>query len=449
MIKIKRIICLTLIFCLIGTAAYSFTCEPLSEDAIKKNIEEDYGINIIISDNEDYISYINCLLVIERGLSRFPEGVIKEITDYYLSKGISTNIKLSKTEKISDLFSSYVLNEEEANIHINTLQNSMYYDKCVASEEGFTHEMGHFISDYLFKVYGYEKLKSEFEILNEGNMYGSWEEDYDNVFLNKHSSMSFNDEIADIIWYTEVHPDILRNINDGNYTVIHKKIEYLANVIDQSFLAITKESKLWHEALPQKPDDWAEEAIKIMNEASLIPEEFEGIYNSYITKEDFYTLAMIIVENKLGKENYIEFFEIANSEDNVAIDPVKGEIYVDNVEHLNFDNDISSEKEKRLHEAYQIGLIDEGWLLGSKEYMTRLEIAKLFNYIGNELGMDISDYEVINYDDISSVKDSEKAFIYFVSSKGLLRGDGTSFKPNDYCTYQEAYIMLMRFYNIM
>lgn len=450
MIGIKRILCIALMYCFIGTLAYGFTQEPLSEDAIKKNLEEDFGINIIIPENEEYSSYRECLMVLERGLKRFPDGVVKEVTEFYSNKGISTNVVVSRTEKIGDLFSEYVLSERSADIYINMLPNSLYNDSCVASEEGFVHEIGHYISDYLFNAYGYENLKKEFDALNDGYVYGAWGEGYDKIFVNKHSAMSFSDEIADLIWFAEIHPDILRNINGGAYSAVHEKIKCLITAMDQSLSSISTESKLWQETLPQEPDTWAEPVINEMKEASLMPEEFEGMYNSYITKEDFYVLALNIIENKLGKESFAESFKITNKEDSVAIDPVKGEVYVDNAgKRSNSDDEIRDEKEKRLYEAYQMGLIDEGWVIGSEEYMTRLEIAKLLSYIGNELGMDISEYDVVDYDDISTVKDSEKPFIYFISSKGLLQGDGTSFKPYDYCTYQEAYLILMRFYDIL
>ena len=438
-------------FCFIGSNVYGYAYEPLSEEKLKNDIEEDYGINIKIPENEDYEAYKECLLILDKGLKRFPKGVIKEITEFNSNRGISTNIKMSKTESISDLFSEYKSNAKSVEIYLNTLQNSPYYDTCAASELGLVHEIGHYASDYLFKVYGYEKIKREFEKINAGCVYGNWREGYDKVFVNKHSAVSFENDIADLIWYLEVHPDIIRNINDGNYTAIHKKVEYLTSVIDQSLTSITSESRVWQEALPQKPDAWAMDAINAMNQASLIPEELDGIYNSYITKEDFYTLALNIIENKLGKDNFIKSFELTNQEDSVTIDPVKGEVFVDSGsdDDSNFEAQICYEKDKRLYEAYQIGLIDEGWLSGSKEYMTRLEIAKLFSYIGNKLGMDISEYDVVNYEDIKNIDDSDKKFIYFVASKGLLMGDGTSFKPYDYCTYQEAYIILMRLYKLL
>ena len=81
--------------------------------------------------------------------------------------------------------------------------------------------------------------------------------------------------------------------------------------------------------------------------------------------------------------------------------------------------------------------------------MTRLEAAKLFSYIGNELGMDISNYTVIDYNDISDVKETEKPLIYFAASLDLFKTDESGFRPSDYCTYQEAYMMLMKFYEIL
>lgn len=443
----RKILCIALMLCLIGAYAYGYSQEPLSEDILKNNLEEDFGINIVLPSSDEYISYIECLQVLERGLSRFPDGVIKEITQYYSDMGIKTNIIVSKTEKISDLFSKYSLSENSANIYINTLQNSLYNDICVASEVGFVYELGHFIGDYLFKVYGYEEISKEFEKLNVGYNYGAWEDGFDKAFVNKHSALSLNEEIVDLIWYAEVHPEFLRNINDGQYTVIHNKIQYLASVIDQSFSSITSDLRLWHEAIPQKPDTWAKDVIQSMRDAALIPEEFDGIYNSNITKEDFYTLTFNIIENKIGEENFVKSFQLVKEEDHVTIDPVKGEVFVKNCSDVN-NTDINDEKAKRLYEAYQIGLIDKE-LSGAKEYMTRLEIAKLFGYIVNRLGMDISDYEVLNYDDISSVKESEKPFIYYVSSHGLLMGNGSNFNPNSYCTYQEAYLILMRFYNML
>ena len=67
--------------------------------------------------------------------------MIKEMTDYYAKKEISTNIIINKTEKIGDLFSEYIKSDKYANIYINTFQNNLHRNSCVASEEGFVYEV--------------------------------------------------------------------------------------------------------------------------------------------------------------------------------------------------------------------------------------------------------------------------------------------------------------------
>ncbi|WP_313164617.1 S-layer homology domain-containing protein [Sedimentibacter sp.] len=421
MMKIKIVLIISLLICFFSIQAYGATEEPVNADKLIDALESTYGIKVTIQDKDGNINYNDCLIVLDKGLSRFPDGLIKEITDYYAKKEISTNIIVNKTEKISDLFSEYVMSDSSANIYINTLQNNLYRNSCVASEEGFIYETGHFISDYIFEIYGYDKLKSEFEKLNSGYNYGTWTEGYENIFLNKHAASSFKEEVANLIWYTEIHPDKLRNINDGNFTIIHKKIELLSNAAEQSFSSVTKETNLWNEALPQKPDEWARETIEKMETASLIPDEYEGIYRSYITKKDFYNLTFSIIEKKIGKESFSNTFGIVEKEEYTSLDPLKGEAYV-NIDVYDADED---------------------------NYITRLEIAKFFGYVSNKLNKDISDYKTVEFDDISSVSESERLFIYYVSSNGLLKGNGTSFKPFKNCTYQESYLMLMRLYNFL
>lgn len=422
MMKIRIILIFSLLICFLNIQAFGATEEIVNTDELINDLENTYGIKIIIQDKDKDINYNDCLIVLGNGLSKFPDGLIKEITAYYTQKEINTNIIINKTEKISDLFSEYSMNEKSANIYINTLQNNLYRNSCVASEEGFVHEIGHFISDYIFNIYGYDKLKSEFESLNSGHIYGTWEEGYENIFLNKHAASCFKEEVVDLIWFAEVHPDKIRNINDGTFTIVHKKIELLSNVIEQSFSSIIKDTRLWDEALPQKPDEWAKATIEKMKESSLIPNEYEGIYSSYISKEEFYDLTFNIIEKKIGKENFLNTFGIIEKEEHVSLDPLKGEVYVD---------------------------IDENYDVDENDFITRLEVAKFFSYLSNKLNKDISVYKLVEFDDISNVSESEKPFIYYVSSNGLLKGNGVSFKPFKNCTYQESYLMLMRLYNFL
>lgn len=449
MIRMIKVLCILVMFCFIGTTAYGFIHEQLNECELKVDLEKKYGINILDAGNEDNIN-ADSLMILEQALKKFPAGLIGEITEFYSNRGINTNVIIDKTETISDLFSEYKLDEKSADLYIYMMQNSIYHDACVASEEGFIYEIGQYIRDYLLEVYGCDKLKAEFERMNGECKYGTWGNGYENVFINKHSAMSFNDEIADIILFSETHPEILRNINNGNYTAIHKKIEYLASIIDCKLLSVTSDTKLWQDALPQKPDEWALDAVNAMKESSLIPEELDGIYNSYITKGDFCLITLNLIEKKVGKDELNKLFGLVKQEEYVAIDPIKGEVYIDNeIGNINSYEDNCNDMGKRMAEAYQICFIDGENQINSSEYITRLEMAKVLFYLGNKLGMDVSDYEDVVYDDISDVAESEKPIIYFSASKGLLKGDGTSLKPYNYCTYQEAYMMLMRFYNLL
>jgi hypothetical protein len=447
---IKRILCLVICICILGTQAFGFSNTMDYEELnIKNNLEKTYGINIIIPGGSDYGYFIDCMLILEKSIKKFPDNMIKEITDYYLNNGIVTNVILDKTENIKDLFSVSVNDESTVNIYIKTLESSLYPESCFASEEAMIHELSHFISDYMFKIYDIEKLQDKFNKLNDGYQYGAWGDDYRKVFVNKHSAVSFKDEVADLIWYAEVHPSVIRNINGGDMAIIHEKLCLIAEAFDEAFNCISENTKLWMNAIPQDPHTWAKDTIDEMRSASLIPEEFDGLYDAYISREDFYKLIVNMLNIKIGEDNLNNYFHVVDYEEHVALDPVNGEVFVDDgMTYASYyyllcnNNDI-------LYQAYHMGILNPESFKEPDGYMTRLEIARILVYIGNELGMNFSDYEIINYNDIEQVLENEKPYIHMAASKGILKGDGLSFKPFDYCTYQEAYIILMRFYNLI
>lgn len=416
--KIKIILIISLLICFFNINVYGATEEAVNTDKLIHNLESTYGIKVTIEDKDGSIDYSDCLIVLDKGLGKFPDGIIKEITDYYAKKQIITNIIINKAEKISDLYSKYAISDKSVSIHINTMQNNLYKNSCVVSEDGLIYEISRFISDYIFEKYGYDKLRSEFESLNSGYKYGTWGKGYENVFLNKYAAASFKEEVANLIWTTEIHPDLLRGMSND---VIHKKIKLLSDATEQSFSSITKETNLWNDALPQKPDEWAKETIEKMKAASLIPTEYEGIYSSYITKKDFYKLTYNVIEKKIGKDKFSKIFGIVEKEEHTSLDPLKGEV-ID---------------------------MDENYDADEEAYITRLDIAKFLGYVSNKLNKDISDYEIVEFNDISSVSDTDKLFIYYVSSNGLLSGNGSSFNPFNKCTYQESYLMLMKLYNFL
>lgn len=450
MIIIKRIFCLVICISMFGVLAFAYSDTENSEElCIKNNIENTYGLNIIVPKDSDYKNFSDSISILEKSIKKFPDNMIKEITDYYSNNGIRTNIILDETENIKDLFPISINDEKTVNIYIKILKSSLFADSSFASEDTVVHEIAHFVSDYMFKTYDMNKLKDEFNKLNAGFPYGTWGDGYCKVYVNKHSAIDFKEEVADLIWYAKSHPLILRNINNGEDTIIHEKLRLLADAFNEGFNSVSENTNLWLNAIPQNPQPWAKDIIADMKDASLIPEEFNGLYDAHITREDFYKLILNILHQKIGEDNLNNYFHVMDYEEHVALDPVNGEIFVDDGMNYSSYYSLLCNNKKILYQAYNMGILSTESFKEPDGYMTRLEISKILVYIGNELGINFSDYKIVNYNDIESVDENEKPYIYIIADKGILKGDGLNFKPFDYCTYQEAYIILMRFYNLI
>ncbi len=434
--KLTRILGLIICIAMMGTQVFAISNESNTRD-VKSDLEKDYGISIILPEESDCGDFSECLTTLEKCIKRFPAGMIKEITDFYLQKGIAVNVIFDKTEIIRDLFSQSPEDENSVNIYIKTLESSLYSGPCYASEQAVMHVLSQFVCNYILDNHDSSKLRGEFNRLNAGYEYGSWDDDYEKVYINKHSATNFQEEIADLIWYAEVNPSFVRSLDKDTGAAIHEKIKLLAKEFDVIFDSITENTKLWLDAIPQAPQAWARDIIAQMKANLLIPDEFDGLYEAYIKREDFYELIL----NMIGK-----YYDLGACEEYVALDPLKGEIYVsDGITYTNY-YDYLTKSSDTLYQAMQIGILNTDSINESQDYMTRLEIAKTLVYIGNELGMDISDYKILAYDDIVDVSENDKPYIYIAASKGLLKGDGRNFKPYDYCTYQEAYVILYRLY---
>lgn len=453
---IRKIICMTIIISLATSFvhAFSFTNGIVRPTVfeIQKNIEEKYGLNIILPQNSDkYINIEECMTVIESSLNRFPDGVIKEITDSYRNKDIKTNIIINKSENnLIDSSATYRRTNSSANITINILSNNFYGTSDVVSQDGIILEISHFICDYLFDVYGYENLELDFNKLNSGYEYGAWDVGYDKVYINQSSATNLSEDISNLIWYAENYPEKILNVSSGKIEIIHNKVEFLANVMDICFESITSKTKLWLDSIPSSPDSWAESDINKMFEIGLIPKDFLGMYESYISREDFCVLALNLVKLKIGEDKFYQHFEISKPQKSLVINPVNGEIIIDDVISDVFYDISLCENKEDIYEAYKIGLISyfEGNKFDPEAQITRLEAAKILTAVCEKFGIEITEYDVSNFEDMSDLNELDKPYIYFAVSKGILRGYGNEIMLNEHCTYQEAFIMLNRVYGL-
>lgn len=450
---INKIICITIIINLFSSFVYAsgFNNGVVRPEIyeIQRNIEKEYGVNIILPNcNDTYSNMEKCLATIERSLSRFPDGIIKEITAKNLKRGIKTNIIINKTDSNSiEIPAEYVMTDDSANIKINMLPYNFYGMYDVVSLDGIIHEFGHYVSDYIIECYGFDELDREFKKLNNGYKYGILDNDYNKVFAG--SAENLSDEITDLIWYAEAYPEKIRSL--GNDEIIHKKIRFLANVFDKCFESVTEATKLWSDTAKNSPDEWAQDIIRLMKEKGLIPCEFEGKYGAYISREDFYVLSLNLIKTKTGEDNFYKYFNIVKSEKSFNIDPVKGEIvFEDDAGNIFYNIDLCNKKEE-IYEAYRIGLIsdlDENKFEPEKQ-ISRLEVIKAAAFICEGFGIDITNYKTANFEEMTNINKTDKPYIYFAVNTGIIKGYGSRLKPFDYCTYQEAFIMLNRVYTLI
>ena len=110
---------------MMGTQAFGLSFIP--EADIKNNIEKTYGINVLTPKDVEYSEYIN---ILEKSIKKFPDNIIKEITDYYLSKGIVTNVVSYRTEVAKDFYSQSFTDPSTINIYIKTRESSLKTDSC-------------------------------------------------------------------------------------------------------------------------------------------------------------------------------------------------------------------------------------------------------------------------------------------------------------------------------
>ena len=445
---INKTICIALVlllssFVTVSGLSDAELCPEINE--IQNNIEKEYGINIILADNKNFssVNLKECLADIDRCLSFFPEGVIKEIAGAYSKKGLNTNIIIKRSEY--GAFKNqvvYVKSEKSVDITVNMISNSICGMHDTVSTDGIMHELGHFLCDYLFEYYGQDKLEREFAKLNGQYSYGTWGDGYSNVFVRKNSANCLNDDISDLIWYSEVHPEKLRNL--GRKQIIHNKIEYLANVLDSCFESVTNDSRIWLDAIPNAPDEWAEDIIEGMKNEGLIPENFEGKYEPYISREDFYVLCVHMIKVHVGEQEFYSYFNIAKPEKCFNIDPISGEVILDDKISSSFYKINMFRQKEIIYDAYAIGLINdmEEESLEPEYYITKLDAAKVIYYIYEKFYDDDFKNNELRYGNIDNLSDIEKLYINFAASKGLVRADGNEINPYEYCTYQESYIML-------
>lgn len=274
--------------------------QAMSVVAQQKNVVESrYGITIKM--DQGYLDEAYCIDTIDKTFAKFPKGLVKEITDYYKAKGITTKVHIQY--KQTALGGSFGIVGKTATINV--------YPNPIGNAESVTlaHEMGHYLHKYLQDKGSKEQLKADWIKCNEAYAYTDkkWTQigkGYEKYFLNAYSTQSYSEDFATLLEYLVGAPSILRDtLMTGNAGGIQKKIEVLNKYLLATCKSITNTQGIWGKALPQVPSAWAKSLCNQASEKGLIPAannithpSFEGLYTTPIYRYEFCRLVENLIE---------------------------------------------------------------------------------------------------------------------------------------------------------
>lgn len=178
------------------------------------------------------------------------------------------------------------------------------------------------------------------------------------------------------------------------------------------------------------PDAWAKPEVDAAIGERLIPEQLQSKYKEKITRADFATLIIKLIEVKTGQ----------------TID----EILQENELNLN-DNPFTDTKAKEIIAANKLGIVNGK---GSGKFdpngsITRQEAASMLTKTAIALGYDVK-ADVSAYADNDIIAAWASAGVNFVSEFGIMKGTGNNqFSPKGSYTRQQAYMTMWRLYNAL
>ncbi len=168
------------------------------------------------------------------------------------------------------------------------------------------------------------------------------------------------------------------------------------------------------------PSPWAQEIITQCKDINLIPDWLQYDYRKNITRREFCVEIVSLIEVRTG----------------MSIDEFRQE---ENIEYVDgfYDSD-----DYYVRECASLGIVN-----GSNGYfrpndtISRQEAASILQRTAEVLGIKQS-YKYTSFSDESQISSWAKPSVSFVTSTGIMNGTGTSFKPYDMLTREQAYITM-------
>lgn len=402
----------------------------------KVALEQKYGVTIKVEDG--FWPKDSLLSMMDKIYSRFPDGLIKEMTSYYKAKEIDTIVNFQyKQTNLGGSFS------DKGNITLN------YYPNPIGNSFAdwtIGHEMGHYVHKYINELYGYNKLKDEWISINNGLGYQNegckeWTDEHYKYFVRDYSTTNYSEDFATL--FEELTKDNavelrLNMMNDSNYP-LKKKIDLLDRVLVEKAKCVTSSTNLWGNTLPQTPSDSLRTACENASISGLIPEgdAFVGLYTSNITRTDFCALISKLIE-KHTNMTLAEFVESKGLKENWYYDmslASSGECKIDS------NYPFCDTSYEFIFDLHSLGIINgvSDCRFNPDGLLTKEQVATILYKTATVLGKDMN-YTPYQYADNDKISSWAKESVNYATSKNLVTANSDNmFLPKDYFTYEEAY----------
>jgi hypothetical protein len=314
------LLCIFLIdvICPATSVVYGATSMTKEEKTRQTSLEKLYGITINME--QGFWGYTYFLDELEQSYNNFPQNLIKEMTDYYKSKGKKVVVKLKYSlDKVGEIGGSF--SGEGKTIYINVYPQGV---NELPGRQTLAHETGHFLQMYINDKYGAAKLKNAWVKLNDkvaysGSKWRTEGDKYPEYFPRSYGLANYGDDFSVIVEYLAGAPDKMRNIlYSSPNSPIAKKVNLLNSILNKISSGYKKDKTPWGTAIPEKPTDYFKKDYALAAEAGIIPRDsdyeedgatslsqsFLGLYTSGIEREKVAELFVNLFAQGSGTDIY-------------------------------------------------------------------------------------------------------------------------------------------------
>lgn len=433
----------------------------VSVNDAKASVEKQYGVKLDIgkisgfSDKEQ----VSDIKRIGEYLAFIPSELHNAMLSHFKSKGKSITIKIApRPDGVAD----GVYTHDNVTITMYTVGYGFNFTGAMTGHI-FAHEYGHMLHAVLNEKYGATKFTNEWTALNGGLKYNTY--DYDNplytkTFIRDYAAQSLSEDVADTFGYFAGYQQLIRiNYSDLYDTSIWKKAMLLESIA-KSTLKVERIYLPYY--IPQTPASWAADAVK---RGFGTQEDWRGIfggadgklYHEPISRAEFCEFLMETL-NSVCMERYGRSV-ISDVRGTLTLDPSDSESYCTVMNLKNGKATLDFKIPRPFTDFYSDNVSFAHYFnivsgTNTTEFdpngkLTREQAAVFMEKACAVLG--IADKGGVSPvpTDASSISAWAKSGVEFVMRNGIMSGTGGGeFSPKQTYSYEQAYITLIKLYDI-